>query len=79
MPSGSPASIPLATSRPGLLSGSAGLSGRRLKLPVACQAGGRAALSLPAVATGTVAQTTYKCADGRSTVSFSLDKRVAGR
>jgi hypothetical protein len=78
-PSGSPASIPLASSGPGLLSGSAGLSGRRLKLPIACQTGGHAALSLPGVATGTVTQARYKCAGGRGTVSFSLDKGVAGQ
>lgn len=78
-PLGAPATIPFTPSGPGLLSGSAGLSGRRLKLPIACQAGGHAALSLPAVATGTVAQAKYKCAGGRSTVSFPLDKRVAGQ
>ncbi len=76
---GGPATIPFDPSGPGLLSGSAEPSGRHLKLPIACQAGGRAALSLPGVATGTVAQTRYKCAGGRSTVSFSLDKRVAGQ
>lgn len=77
--SGGPATIPFGPSGPGLLSGSAEPNGRRLKLPIACQAGGHAALSLPGVATGTVAQTRYKCAGGRSTVSFSLDKRVAGQ
>jgi len=77
--SSGPATIPLGPSGPGLLSGSAGLSGRRLKLPIACQAGGHAALSLPGIATGTVAQAKYKCAGGRGTVSFSLDKPVAGQ
>ncbi|MGH2882354.1 MAG: hypothetical protein ACRDPA_06595, partial [Solirubrobacteraceae bacterium] len=58
--SGAPATIPFSPSGPGLLSGSAGLSGRRLKLPIACQTGGRASLSLPGVATGTAAQANYK-------------------
>lgn len=75
-PSGPSATIPFASSGPGLLSGSAGLSGRRLRLQVACSAGGRAALSVPGLGRGTVAQARYKCVAGRSTVSFSLAQRT---
>ncbi len=78
-PSGAAVTIPLAPSGPGLLSGSAGLSGRRLGLQIACSAGGRAALSLPGVAVGTVAQAKYKCVGGRGTVSFLLAKRTTQR
>jgi hypothetical protein len=76
-PSGSPATVPLTPSGPGLLSGSAGLTGRRLRLPIACDAGGHAALSVPGLASGLVAQARYKCAGGRSTVSFTLGKSIA--
>jgi hypothetical protein len=76
-PSASPVSIPLSASGPGLLSGTAGLSGRGLKLHIACTAGGRAALSIPGLATGTVAQVRYRCAGGRGTASFSLNRRLA--
>jgi hypothetical protein len=78
-PLGPPANIPFAPSGPGLLSGTAGLSGRRVQVRIACQTGGRAVLTLPGVATGTVAPTRYKCAGGRSAVSFSLSKGVASQ
>jgi hypothetical protein len=76
-PFGSAATLPLNPSGPGLLSGSAGLTGGRLKLNIACTAGGQAALSVPDLATGTVARAKYKCVGGRSTVSLSLGKTIA--
>lgn len=75
-PFGPAVTIPLDPSGPGLLFGSAGLSGRRLRLQIACSTGGSATLSVPGFATGTVGQARYKCLAGRSTVSFSLSKRV---
>jgi len=48
-----------------------------LNLRIACDAGGHATLSVPALASGTVAQARYKCAGGRSTVSLPLGKRIA--
>jgi hypothetical protein len=60
-----------------MLSGSAGLTGRRLRLQIACGAGGRAALSVPELANGVVARARYKCAGGRGTVSFTLAKGIA--
>lgn len=76
-PSGSPATLPFATSGPGLLSRSAGLTGSKLKLKIACKTGGHAALTLPALRSSAVAQSRYRCAAGRSTVSFALEKPVA--
>ena len=76
-PSGPPVTLPLGPSGPGLLSGSAGLSGARLNLRVACQAGGRAAFRAAQLAGGTLASARYKCARGRATVSFSLARRIA--
>lgn len=75
--SGSPATIPYSAPGPGLLSGSAALTGRNVNVKIACNAGGRASLTLPTLASPTVAQARYKCARGRSTVSFALAKPVA--
>ena len=50
-----------------------------MKLPIACQAGGQATLSLPGAVTGTVARTRYTCAGGRGTASFTVSKGFAQR
>jgi hypothetical protein len=75
--SGSPATLPFGTSGPGLLSGSAGLTGRQVKLQIACDAGGGAALTLPALPTAAASQARYTCIRGHATVSFRLDKSAA--
>lgn len=73
-PSGTAVAIPPSGSLPGLLSGSAGVGRSGLKLRIACRAGGVARLGAPTVARGTLAEARYKCAGGRSTVSFALTK-----
>jgi hypothetical protein len=55
------------------------LNGSRLAVQVACTAGGRADLSVPAMGASTLAQSTYKCSRGRSTVKLSLTPASAQR
>jgi hypothetical protein len=78
-PSGTTVAIPPSGSLPGLLSGSAGLSRSRLKLRIACRAGGLATLGAAALGRVTPAHARYRCAGGRSTVSFALTKAVVGQ
>jgi len=67
--------IPTTAAGPGLLNGFAGLSGRTVRVNIACRAGGNASLS----ANGKLGQTKYRCSGGRSTVSFKLTKASASR
>lgn len=54
-----------------------GLTGRRLRLQVACGAGGHAALSVPGLANGLVALSAVPVCGGNRTVSFTLGKSIA--
>jgi hypothetical protein len=53
---------------PGLLSGYAAVSGRRLPVKIACQGKGKAQLH----AAGVAVKAIYRCAGGRSTIGFAL-------
>jgi hypothetical protein len=76
-PNGPASTIPTPASGPGLLSGFASVSGTSLRVPIACGAGGSAALSVAAISRGTLAQAQYRCSRGRSTVRFVLPKATA--
>ena len=76
-PDGSPTTIPVTSSGPGLLSGTAALQGRRLNLPLACSASGRVTVSVPSL--GTLAQAKYRCASGSAVAHLSLTPALAGR
>ena len=78
-PLGPPTAIPTGASGPGLLSGTANLRGTRVTLTVACTAGGRASLSAPSVANGTLASARYRCSRRRASVRLSLPTAAAGR
>ena len=78
-PAGPATTIPSSGSGPGLLSGTASLRGTHLALRIACAGHGSAALSVPAVARGTLAQAAYKCSKGRGTVRLSLPASAASR
>jgi hypothetical protein len=58
---------------PGLLTSSAAVSGRKLPVKIACQGNGRAQLRAGSVGVSTP----YRCAGGRSTVTFKLTKAQA--
>jgi hypothetical protein len=74
-PDGPATTIPVTGSGPGLLSGTASFHGTRVSFPVACTASGRVTMS--AATFGQLAQTRYRCANGRGVVSLSLAKDAA--
>jgi hypothetical protein len=78
-PTGPATTILSTASGPGLLSGTASLQGTRLALRIACAGRGSAAISVPAVGRGTLAQAPYKCSKRRGTVRLSLPATAASR
>jgi hypothetical protein len=71
----SPTTIPVTGSGPGLLSGTAGLKGTQVSLPIVCTAAGRVTMSTSGL--GQLAQATYRCANGRGDVRLTLTKDAA--
>ena len=71
-PSQSAITIPTSAGQPGLLNGFVGLSGKVLKVGIACQGAGSATLSAATVAPGTLAKARYRCSGGRSTIRLAL-------
>jgi hypothetical protein len=72
---GAPVTISGTASGPGLLSGTASLSGKRVSIPIACSAGGRVTMSAPGL--GTMAQAKYRCRGGRATAVLTLTSATA--
>lgn len=72
--------ISSAGSPPGLLGGSAKLSGRTVSFPVACSRAGSATLSGPAPgSTASLGRASYRCVKGRATVSIKLTAAAVRR
>ena len=78
-PTGPPTSIPARVATPGLLSGTARLSGRQVTLAIACPSDGSASIAASAIRKGIIARTSYRCIARRASARFSLRPADAHR
>jgi hypothetical protein len=78
-PAGPSSSIPTRVGGPGLLSGTARLSGRHLTLAIACRTNGRASVAAAAIHPGTLARAGYSCRKGHASAALTISAASAHR